>query len=57
MEYFSELRDEPAGQTITSCVTPHVVRHPLNFKWVFWTIRNYNYEISGVVLIIELVGG
>jgi len=30
---------------------------PIDFKWVFWTIRNYNYEFSGVVLIIILVGG
>ena len=27
------------------------------FKWVFWTIHNYNYEISGVVLLIYLVNG
>ena len=27
------------------------------FKWVFWTIHNYNYENNGVVLLIYLVSG
>ena len=29
----------------------------IDFKWVFWTIRNYIYEFNGVVFIIYLVGG
>ena len=23
---------------------------PIVFKWVFWTIHNYNYKISGAIL-------
>ena len=28
LDYFSELYDEPAGRTVTSFVTPHLVRIP-----------------------------
>ena len=28
LEYFSELHDEPAGQTVMGFVTPHLVRLP-----------------------------
>ena len=30
---------------------------PIDSKWVFWIILNYNYEVSGIVLLIYLVGG
>ena len=59
LNFVTDLQDGPSQvqQTVTICVTPHGVRLPLNFKGVLRTIHVYNYEISGVSLIIYLVGG
>ena len=59
LNFVTDLQDGPsqAWRTVTICITPHDVRLPLNFKGVLWTIHNYYYKISGVSLIIYLVGG
>ena len=57
--FVTDLQEGPSKirRTVTSCVTPPWVGFPLKIKWVFWTINDYNYKISGVSLIIYLLGG
>ena len=59
LNFVMDLQDGPSEirRTVTSCVTPPWVGFPLKLKWIFWTIHDYNYEISGVSLIIYLLGG
>ena len=44
---------------VISCVkTLYFIKYfPIYCKWIFWTIRNYNYEISEEAFNSYLVGG
>ena len=59
----SKLHDGTSARTVVDTTNHHNLRNstvgriPLKFKWVFWTIHDYNYEISGVSSIIYLLGG
>ena len=59
----SELHDGTGARTVVDTMGRHKLHNPdwvgfpLKFKWVFWTIHDYNYGISGVSLIIYLLGG
>ena len=46
-----------ARRAVTSCVTLTGSDFYLSFTGVFWTISAYDYKVSGLMLIIQLLGG
>ena len=55
---------EEAGRTITGTTGRHRLRNPdwvgfllKVFKGCFWTSPAYDYKVSGLMLIIQLLGG
>ncbi len=58
-ESLTNLRDGPsqARRTITGSVIPVGVRILVNFKGVFWTIPALIYKVSGLLLLVQFLGG